>query len=256
MSVMNTFSIPHPLVLFACFFVFFSQAQADQITLYPVQSGLVSDGSCCSPYIYSNNDGPSMKVTDCFNSTYGCHFRKDYAAWRWDVSGSLPEDVHIQSALLRWEHPDDCFSSWTDIWIDATSNSLTSNYLSGMPADQIIIDYQYWASMVTMSVEASIITDALTEGFVSVKIGNGEGADGCTFINEGASAPRLIIFYQEPETPCPGDLSGDRLVDGSDISMVLGYWGQDDPAYDLDGNGLIDGADLAIVLGWWGVCPE
>ena len=53
-----------------------------------------------------------------------------------------------------------------------------------------------------------------------------------------------------------GDINGDRVIDGSDISMVLGYWGQDDPTYDLDGSGLVDGVDLAIVLGWWGVCPE
>lgn len=252
----NSFSTLHSLVSIACFLVFFSQARADTVTIYPVQSGLVSDGSCCGPYIYSNNTAPALVLTGCFNSTYGCHFRKDYGAWRWDVSGSLPADAHIQSAYLRWNHTYDCFTYRTDIWIDATSNSLTSDYLSGMPADQIIIDYEYWSSVVTISVDATIITDALAEGFVSVKIGNDQGADGCDYINEGASAPRLIITYQDPETPCPGDLTGDRIVDGSDISMVLGYWGQDNPAYDIDGNGLIDGADLAIVLGWWGVCPE
>ena len=107
---MNTSSILHPLVLFVCFFVFFSQAQADQITLHPVQSGLVSDGSCCSPYAYSDNSAPTLLLTGCFDSTYGCGYRKDYGAWRWDVAGSIPEGAHIQSAFLRWNHPVDCFT--------------------------------------------------------------------------------------------------------------------------------------------------
>ena len=253
---MNTSSILHPLVLFVCFFVFFSQAQADQITLHPVQSGLVSDGSCCSPYAYSDNSAPTLLLTGCFDSTYGCGYRKDYGAWRWDVAGSLPEGAHIQSAYLRWNHPVDCFTFSTDVWIDATSSLLSSSYLSGMPADQVYIDHQYWASMVTLSVDATIITDALTEGSVSVKIGNGEGADGCAFINQGVMAPRLVIAFEDPIPPCPGDLDGNRVVDGTDISRVLGWWGSANADADVDGNGVVDGGDLSTVLGAWGACPE
>ena len=48
-----------------------------------------------------------------------------------------------------------------------------------------------------------------------------------------------------------GDLNGDGLVDGADISILLGAWGTADPIADLTGDGNVDGADLSIVLGNW-----
>lgn len=48
-----------------------------------------------------------------------------------------------------------------------------------------------------------------------------------------------------------GDLNGDGLVDGADISILLGAWGTADPIADLTGDGNVDGADLAVVLGNW-----
>ncbi len=57
-----------------------------------------------------------------------------------------------------------------------------------------------------------------------------------------------------PQACCPADLDGDGAVGGSDLSMVLGGWGTDDPLADLDGNGIVEGADLAMVLGAWGGC--
>ena len=58
---------------------------------------------------------------------------------------------------------------------------------------------------------------------------------------------------------CLGDLDGDGVISGSDLSVLLGYWGPCDPDLclaDLDGNGLIDGADLTVLLGYWGLCEE
>jgi hypothetical protein len=53
-----------------------------------------------------------------------------------------------------------------------------------------------------------------------------------------------------------GDLNGDGVVDGADLLILLGAWGDcDDPndcPEDLDGNGVVDGADLLILLGNWG----
>ena len=47
----------------------------------------------------------------------------------------------------------------------------------------------------------------------------------------------------------PGDLNGDGVVNGADLSIMLAAWGSNDPVADLDGNGVVDGADLAILLG-------
>lgn len=51
---------------------------------------------------------------------------------------------------------------------------------------------------------------------------------------------------------CPADLTGDGLVDGADLGMLLGAWGT--AAADLDASGTTDGADLGVMLGLWGPC--
>lgn len=58
---------------------------------------------------------------------------------------------------------------------------------------------------------------------------------------------------------CLGDLDASGEVDGADLALLLGDWGQcDDPGdcpADLDDSGVVDGADLALLLGAWGPCP-
>ena len=46
-----------------------------------------------------------------------------------------------------------------------------------------------------------------------------------------------------------GDLDGDGDVDGADLGLLLGAWGQG--GGDLDGDGLTNGADLGLLLGAW-----
>lgn len=56
-----------------------------------------------------------------------------------------------------------------------------------------------------------------------------------------------------PTDECEADLDGDGFVNGADLAILLGDWGQVS-GDDLDGLGVIDGADLAILLGAWGPC--
>ena len=61
-------------------------------------------------------------------------------------------------------------------------------------------------------------------------------------------------------SPCPGDLDGSGVVDGTDLAILLGAWGACPakgpcPA-DLTGDGEVDGADLSIMLGAWGACAS
>jgi len=55
---------------------------------------------------------------------------------------------------------------------------------------------------------------------------------------------------------CPGDLSGDHLVDGADIGLLLSSWGYCVGAcpYDLNHDGMVNGGDLGLVLSGWGTC--
>lgn len=57
------------------------------------------------------------------------------------------------------------------------------------------------------------------------------------------------------DTPIPGDLNGDGIVNGADLGALLSDWGPcDDPGEcpaDLNGDGSVDGADLGVLLSNW-----
>jgi hypothetical protein len=57
--------------------------------------------------------------------------------------------------------------------------------------------------------------------------------------------------------PCVGDVNFDGIVNGADISVLLGFWGLNGKpvAADINQDGQVDGTDLANVLGSWGECP-
>jgi hypothetical protein len=83
-------------------------------------------------------------------------------------------------------------------------------------------------------------------------------------VDESSCLSELCIDADEddvPEdcdtaSPCPADINADRVVDGIDLSHVLGSWATADEAADINGDGNVDGADLNHVLAAWGVCPE
>ncbi|MCH2145334.1 MAG: right-handed parallel beta-helix repeat-containing protein [Phycisphaerales bacterium] len=73
-------------------------------------------------------------------------------------------------------------------------------------------------------------------------------------INDGWVDNGGNIIADECPPDCPADINGDGIVDGADLSSLLGAWGESDGSADIDGSGLVDGADLAALLGDWGDC--
>ena len=63
----------------------------------------------------------------------------------------------------------------------------------------------------------------------------------------------LAISYQSPITSCPGDLNGDRLRNGSDLTTLLSGWGTSNG--DCNGDGTTNGLDISFLLSGWGTCP-
>ena len=59
------------------------------------------------------------------------------------------------------------------------------------------------------------------------------------------------------EAGCPADLTGDRIVNGDDLGVLLGSWGSSGgkTGADIDANGTVDGDDLGMLLAAWGPCP-
>jgi hypothetical protein len=61
-----------------------------------------------------------------------------------------------------------------------------------------------------------------------------------------------IIQAQGTGISCSGDFNLDGIVNGNDLSGLLGHWNTKNPTYDIDGSGLVEGYDLAVLLGQWG----
>jgi hypothetical protein len=55
---------------------------------------------------------------------------------------------------------------------------------------------------------------------------------------------------------CVADFTGDGLVNGGDLGVLLSQWGAAPPSGlgDANHDGMVDGADLTIVLSSWGTC--
>lgn len=74
------------------------------------------------------------------------------------------------------------------------------------------------------------------------------------FIDGTVDDPDAVIVVGPT---CIGDLTGDAIVNGADLTLLLGDWGEcvtPCPA-DLNADGVVSGVDLAILLGTWGGCP-
>lgn len=56
------------------------------------------------------------------------------------------------------------------------------------------------------------------------------------------------------ESSCVADFNNDGWINGQDLTILLGDWGQKDSIADINCDGAIDGADLTIMLGKWGPC--
>ncbi|MHC4911132.1 MAG: GC-type dockerin domain-anchored protein, partial [Planctomycetota bacterium] len=63
-----------------------------------------------------------------------------------------------------------------------------------------------------------------------------------------------IVLEYVGVAECPADLSGDGVVDGADLAMLLAAWGGASKTADFTGDLMVDGADLAVLLAAWGGC--
>ena len=71
----------------------------------------------------------------------------------------------------------------------------------------------------------------------------------------GNNCIRELCIDCEPPT-CPADLSGNGVIDGEDLGLLILQWGACGTkcTADLGGNGQVDGEDLGLLFAAWGLC--
>ena len=96
-----------------------------------------------------------------------------------------------------------------------------------------------------ISFEAHFYPDVAHNGSADVMIGSA-----------GRVSAALCELSNLPPR-CFGDVDENRVVDGADLTRLLGWWGTVSRGNPVDWNrdGIVDGTDLALVLGRWGACP-
>jgi hypothetical protein len=87
-------------------------------------------------------------------------------------------------------------------------------------------------------------------GFDAVGVGDvdGDGRADLALSSANGNIVRLVAG----ETPCTGDLTGDRSVGSEDLAALIGAWGAG--GGDVTGDGVTAASDLAALLGAWGDC--
>jgi hypothetical protein len=94
------------------------------------------------------------------------------------------------------------------------------------------------------------------ERFIATILVERQADGGCTACPDtvtmaGDGALVFDVSARALAGPIPGDLNADGAVDGADLGLLLGEWGNAVGPADLNADGVVDGADLGILLGSW-----
>jgi hypothetical protein len=233
-----------------------STADQQIIQIPASSSGMLHASNCCTMSYMGSANASTVYMRTCQSVYMSCIGSRRAAVWQFDLSG-IPDDATLVSARFKGTRP--------EVWMTG-SGFLSMAFDTGPLTSSVCLslwnggDWQTSWSLPYGHDFTKTITSGLTNQFNEIStlsiLGYAPSGEGTTITNTGSDRPVLEITIDVPVVPCDGDLNDDGVVDGTDISVILGYWGQSDPAYDLDDNGVIDGSDLAVVLGWWGACPK
>ena len=82
------------------------------------------------------------------------------------------------------------------------------------------------------------------------------GFDGLPYSGLLDIAPYSVQIFSQipnPADPCPADLSGDDVVNVTDLLLIISAWGS--AKGDITGDGVTDVSDLLVAIGAFGPCP-
>jgi hypothetical protein len=157
--------------------------------------------------------------------------------------------------LVMWGH--DCAVQSTEIGCDAatfnaaiaTDRSVTITFVPSVAVDPNFCPGGSWLSA-SIDYSGAAKIDCNANGVIdSCEIAAGISPDN----NHNGRPDSCDSAF----SGCPADLSGDGVVNGADLGLVLSAWGRTGVLLeDLDHDGIVNGADLGLVLSGWGPCPH
>ncbi|MFG0258352.1 MAG: hypothetical protein ACF8GE_10660 [Phycisphaerales bacterium JB043] len=96
----------------------------------------------------------------------------------------------------------------------------------------------------TFGTADDVSSEFITDAFAAEGVGT-------TPFSEENTQTRMAYAMSTPV--CAANLNGDDAVDGADLGLLLGNWGNPGPT-DFSGDGTTNGVDLGLLLGNWGPC--
>lgn len=150
-----------------------------------------------------------------------------------DGDGTLDEDE------LASGEAEDCNGNGIPDNCDIADGTSTDNNGDGRP-DECIADCNGNGIADAIDIASGDATDCNVNGI----------PDECDIVDGGAQDQNANGIPDSCE--CLGDLNGDGIVNGTDLSQLLGGWGTE--LGDINGDELVDGTDLTILLSNWGLC--
>ena len=233
-------------------------AEQQQIEVTAMASGRLyanyTHGDCCT--LDAWDSAPNPIWTDSCEVMGGyCMAGNDVANWMFELP-QLPEGAELLDVRLKLYRHSGSSGSGTLYLRGSWSGSLGTSAAQQTVSSPSHTQSAYFssASLHAFALPTAYFLESELDPYLAVAIYRSSFLQ---ISNGGAYAPKLeFTFDVETGPPCDGDINDDEVVDGSDLSQVLGFWGSSSELHDLDGNGVVDGADLTIILGEWGACPE
>jgi hypothetical protein len=131
------------------------------------------------------------------------------------------------------------------------------------PVDSVLISEFGTGQIVTYAIDGNGDPLVATKRTFISGLGGAEGAalDPLTgdfiFATFGGGNQVVVVRGFTVSESCVGDIDASLEVDGADLGLLLGAWGDcEQCAEDLNGDCLVDGADLGVLLSKWGACSS
>ena len=154
--------------------------------------------------------------------------------WRWYSNGSDCGGADPMNDIFEIEFSTNNGQSWMELETVGPSGSDVSGGW-------------YLKEFILSEVSGFNPTSQFRVRFVVGDLGSG------SVIEAGVDGVALSTNYCD-EIACDGDINQDGEVSVSDVLMIIGDWGSNNPDTDIDGDGIVAVSDLLIAIGNWGSC--